>query len=446
MGGGPRSIVIDARVNGFPRAHGIARSVMQLIRHMPQADDGLALRVLVNPGRPQLFPLSELPPHAGVIRTDITFGAVHRCWELARLIRAAGAAVLYVPYPLLTPLICPCPLVVTIHDCTIEGDVSFAGGWHWQAWLKLATRLVLRRAAATTAPTWASLDEVRLHYPSAPHLAMVPNGVDAGRFAAVTPAAVAEVRERYRLPGQFVLTVGARRPHKNHDLLVRALAALPAHISLVIVGAVDPRFRDPLPGLITDLGLRSRVRLLPDVPDEWLPAVYRAASVFAFPSLAEGYGLPVLEAMAAGVPVVASDIPALAEVAGSGALLVPPRDVAGWASALAAVVTDPAAAARWSGPAAAVAAGLTWDRGAIALRQLLAAVAAGDPVPAAGAPSPAGRPGTPAGLLAGAAVQARVTGGPPRWCSVRPRSRALETAERRPPCRDAAISVRRKQA
>ena len=178
MGGGPRSIVIDARVNGFPRAHGIARSVMQLIRHMPQADDGLALRVLVNPGRPQLFPLSELPPQAGVIRTDITFGAVHRCWELARLIRAAGAAVLYVPYPLLTPLICPCPLVVTIHDCTIEGDVRFAGGWHWQAWLKLATRLVLRRAAATTAPTWASLDEVRLHYPSAPHLAMVPNGVE----------------------------------------------------------------------------------------------------------------------------------------------------------------------------------------------------------------------------------------------------------------------------
>ena len=105
----------------------------------------------------------------------------------------------------------------------------------------------------------------------------------------------------------------------------------------MIVGAVDPRFRDPLPSLITDLGLLSRVRLLPDVPDEWLPAVYRAASVFAFPSLAEGYGLPVLEAMAAGVPVVASDIPALAEVAGSGALLVPPRDVAGWASALAAV-------------------------------------------------------------------------------------------------------------
>jgi glycosyltransferase involved in cell wall biosynthesis len=389
MAGGGRSILIDARVNGLPGAHGIARSVIKLAAHMKQGDDGLALQVLINPNRAQLFPLAELPAHAEVVSTDITLGAVHRCWELARLIRAAGAAVLYSPYPTFTPIIRPCPLVVTIHDCTIESDVGFAGGWHRQAGLKLATRTVLRRAAATTAPTRASLAEIRQHYPSAPYPTLVPNGVDIGQFAAVTAGAVAAARDRYRLPEQFILTVGAHRPHKNHELLVRALAALPARVSLVVVGYFDPSFPNPLPGLIAELGLGSRVRLVPEVADEWLPAVYRAALVFAFPSLAEGYGLPVLEAMASGVPVVASDIPALAEVTGPGAVLVAPRDVAGWVSALMATIADRTMSARLSQAGAAVAAGFTWERGAAALRGLLSSVVTGSlssPLPDAPAP------------------------------------------------------------
>ena len=378
MAGGHRSILIDARVNALRGAHGIARSVMKLAASMGQGDDGLALRVLVNPGRAQLFPLSDLPAHAEVVSTDITLGAVHRCLELARLIRAAGAAVLYVPYPTFTPIIRPCPLVVTIHDCTIESDVGFAGGWHRQAGLRLATRTVLRRAAATTAPTIASLAEIGQHYPSAPHPTLVPNGVDIRQFANVSAGAVAAARHRYQLPEQFILTVGAHRPHKNHEVLVRALAALPAHISLVIAGYFDPSFRDPLPALISRLGLESRVRLVPEVADELLPAVYRAASVFAFPSLAEGYGIPVLEAMASGVPVIASRIPALTEVTGSAAVLVSPRDVPEWVSAVLAVLTEPGMAARLAAAGAAVAADRTWERGACALRGLLSRVATGN--------------------------------------------------------------------
>ena len=252
------------------------------------------------------------------------------------------------PYPTFTPFIRPCPIVVTLHDCTIESDVGFAGSRARQAGLTLATRTVLRRAAAITAPSQASLAEIRQHYPSAPRPTLVPNGVDIRPFTAVTPGAVAAARARYQLPGRFILTVGAHRPHKNHGILVRALTALPADVSLVIVGYFDPSFPDPLPGLIAGLGLESRVLLLPGVAEESLPAVYRASSVFAFPSLAEGFGLPVLEAMASGVPVVASDIPALAEVSGSAAMLVPPGDVAAWGSALGLMLGSTAVSARFS--------------------------------------------------------------------------------------------------
>ncbi|HUZ56173.1 MAG TPA: glycosyltransferase family 1 protein [Streptosporangiaceae bacterium] len=368
------SIVIDARVNALPGAHGIARSVMKLTAHLGQAD-GLGLRVLVNSARTQLFPLSEIPAHADVIDTGVRLGAAHRCGELARLIRSVGATVLYVPYPTFTPLIRPCPVVVTVHDCTIESSAAFAGGWHRQAWLALAFRAVLRRAAAVTAPTMASLADIRRHYPYAQRLTLVPNGVDATRFGAVTEADVAAARARYQLPEQFILTVGAHRPHKNHQTLVRALAALPEAVPLVIVGQPDPTFPARLPRLIRELGLDSRVIVVPDVADNWLPAVYRAASVFAFPSLAEGFGLPVLEAMAAGVPVVASDIPALAEVAGPAALPVAPLDVEGWTSALAKVLGDQGTSQALAQAGADVAAGATWERGAGVLLDVLSAVA-----------------------------------------------------------------------
>ncbi len=377
MAGARRSIVIDARVNGFPGAHGLARSVMKLAAHMSEPAGGLALRVLVNPREEQLFPLAELPPHADVIGTDVTAPQLHRCRELARVIGSVDPAVLYVPYPTFTPPLRPCPFVVTVHDCTIEKEVAFAGDRRRQAWTRMITSMVLRRATAVTAPSAASLAEIGRYYPGAPNPTLVPNGVDLRHFSDVTESAVVAARERYGLPRKFVLTVGAHRPHKNHEVLVRALAAIPDGLDLVIVGGTDPGFPDRLPCLIRDLGLRSRVTLVPNVADELLPAVYRAASVFAFPSLAEGYGLPVLEAIAAGVPVVTSDIPVLAEVAGAAAVRVSPGDAAGWAGTITSILSDTSMRTRLTEAGRAAAADAGWEHGAAALSSLLSAVAAG---------------------------------------------------------------------
>ena len=381
MTGGRRSILIDGRVNGLPGAHGLARSLVGLAENLGQADDGLTVRVLINPAREQLFPLTRLSKRTELVSTDITLGALHRFRALARLIGDCGASVLYVPYPLFRPLLCPCPVVVTIHDCTIERDAGFAGGWHRQLGMKVATRAVLSRAVAVTTPTKASFADLGRFYPSAPNPVVIPNGVDTRRFAGATGSAVAAARDRYRLPEHFILTVGAHRPHKNHGVLVRAMLAVPPQVSLVIVGYPDPNFRDYLPGLIAELGLRSRVRLVPSVGDELLPAVYRAAAAFALPSLAEGYGLPALEAMAAGIPVVASAIPVLEEVCSGAAVLVPAHDPAAWASALNLVLGGGPQVAGMVSHGAAVVAAATWERGGLALSELLASVArsAGQP-------------------------------------------------------------------
>jgi glycosyltransferase involved in cell wall biosynthesis len=379
-----RSILIDARVNAVPGGQGLSRCTLKMIEHMGPLPDGLALRVLVNRSLPQLFPLAAIAERAELIDTDIVLPTTirrsneMRSRELGRLIYDLDAAVFYSPYPLFAPRICPCPLVSTIQDCIFEsGSARDAGGWHMRFLLKVATAAALRRSVAVVAPSRATLADIRRFYPSAPRPTLVPGGVDVSQFADVTDEAVKAVRERYDLPEQFVLAVGTHRKHKNHPVLVRALALMPPTVSLVIAGHCEPAFRDPIERQIPDLGLQGRVRLLHSVSDEDLAALYRAASVFAFPSLNEGYGYPPLEAMSAGVPVVASAVPVLEEVHGSAAMLVPPHDETAWATAIMRIIDDPDTASSMVAKGTAAAAAASWKRAALALKELLLSVIEG---------------------------------------------------------------------
>ncbi len=162
-------------------------------------------------------------------------------------------------------------------------------------------------------------------------------------FARVSPEIVTRMREQYGLGARYILAVGQLHPHKNLDVLLDAFARLrettAAPVQLALVG--QPRgAAGALEGRIRAAGLGGEVILTGWVPDADLPALYQGTAVFALPSRYEGFGLPVLEAMASGAPVVTTTATALPEVAGGAALLVEPDDAAGLAGALGQVLGD----------------------------------------------------------------------------------------------------------
>jgi len=137
---------------------------------------------------------------------------------------------------------------------------------------------------------------------------------------------VAEARARYGLPERYLLYLGSNKPHKNLRRLVEAWARLqPQSMPLVIAGAWDGRYPEARQRAAA-LSLEGQVRWLGPVPETDLPALYSGSLLFVFPSLYEGFGLPVLEAMACGTPVVCSNSSSLPEVAGDAALLVDPMN------------------------------------------------------------------------------------------------------------------------
>jgi glycosyltransferase involved in cell wall biosynthesis len=169
------------------------------------------------------------------------------------------------------------------------------------------------------------------------------------------------VRHRYALDHPYVLWVGTIEPRKNLPVLIEAFRRLgPRDEDLVIVG--PPGWGDEVESMIRNIG--DRVRHLGFVAADDLPALYDGARVFCFPSLREGFGLPPLEAMSHGVPVIASSATASEEVVGSAGLLVPAHDVDAWVDALTEVLDDAALRERLSRRGLERAGTFTWSRSA----------------------------------------------------------------------------------
>lgn len=346
------------------RYPGMGRVTFELLRELCTRDVELIVLHSRDSGR---LPVSELLAHPAIqpVPSYVPVASLASRREVRRTVRRFRPDAVYVPYHLATPwLRVGAPVVTVIHDCLVERQAGEGRRSAFSVAYRLATGLALRSAAGVLAPTQATRRDIaRCYGVTLPDEAVVPYGVGPQFFA--VPGRTA--RRPEGLPGRYILHVGARRPHKNQKILVAALAELrPSYpdVGLVLVGQQDPGIPDETGQMIAELGLSDHVRQYTDADDETLLDLYAHATVFAFPSLIGGFGLPVLEAMAAGVPVVASDGEAVQEAAGDGALLVPAQSVADWAKAIDQVLADPGYAAELRMRGAVVAARRSWRQAA----------------------------------------------------------------------------------
>lgn len=208
-------------------------------------------------------------------------------------------------------------------------------------------------------------------------------GVNA-KFHPRTPDACASVLAQYGLTfGRYLLAVGTLEPRKNLIVALHAYSRLPEsvreHVPLVIAGGKG-WLNEELMKALAPLASRGQVRVLGYVPQDWLPALHAGAALFLYPSIYEGFGLPPLEAMASGVPVIASCRASLPEVVGDAGLLLEPTDVEAWTQAMHSLIDDRAQAAELSGAGQIRASGFTWERCARKTLQVYQRVLADEPV------------------------------------------------------------------
>jgi len=333
----PMRLGVDGRELRPGVRTGIGRYLLEILRAASR--DGWSCVVYGDPGAQLDQTL------AGVTFTTLD-GSWTQWWDQVTLPRALardGITVFLSPY-YKGPVRAPCPVVLTIHDLYF---INYPGRHRpvYEAIVTRAARTYAARATAIISDSEYSKREIvaRLGV-SAAKVSVIPVAL-GGEFKPASLTAAA--RARYALTLPYVLYVGNFNPHKNIPRLIRGFALLPGPVrsrhALVLAGGYGEG-RPELARLAESLGLADRVIFSGRVDDADLPALYSEAAVYVTPSLEEGFGSTVLEAMACGAPVIASNRAALPEVVGDAGLLFDAEQERELASVLARVLADPALA------------------------------------------------------------------------------------------------------
>jgi alpha-1,3-rhamnosyl/mannosyltransferase len=345
LGGGVR-IVVDGRYinDGFP---GIARYAFNLVRALGALDGGDELLVLTNRELPNSrFDLAELEglPRCRLVECGIQRFLPSELLQLPRVVARLRPTVFHSPF-FLRPYPLQSPCVVSLHDVIPLHRSYRASGPLDRMVFRIGARLACATAAAILTVTRAAARAIAAWYaPAADRLSVVPLAPDP-RFRPQPPEVAERMRSKLGLCRPYVLHVGSHVAHKNVATLIEAWARLrqtkgleAGDHELVLAGRSAPD--GSLRRRVTRHGLDSEVRFLGEVEEGDMAALYGAADLFVFPSLVEGYGLPVVEAMACGTPVVCSDDPALRELADDAALAVRAGDPAALAEAVRALLAS----------------------------------------------------------------------------------------------------------
>ena len=313
-------VVVDADVLGRQRT-GDETYVTGLLRELAGTRD---FRFAAVTRHPELVPDGieplELPARSQVWRMAVA---------LPLLLRRLRPALAHFQHAL--PLVCPCPAVVTVHDLSFERDPSVMGTRDRLIFRTAVPRSARRADRVLAVSERTKRDLIELYEIPAEKIVVTPNGVDPA-FSPEGP------REDGAPP--YALVVGTLQPRKDPEAAIEALGLLGDVTLRLVFAGPDKGGQAAAERMAERSGLAGRVEFRGHVPREELAALYRGAACLVFPSRYEGFGLPALEAMATGTPVVATTAGALPEVAGNAAILVEDRNPAALAGGIERALAD----------------------------------------------------------------------------------------------------------
>jgi glycosyltransferase involved in cell wall biosynthesis len=337
------TICIDLSAAAHERA-GLGRYAANLAQSMLKLEPSLT--AFINDFRESRLssPLNALPTHtAGLPRKLWRLRAAASYFGGPPMDKAFNGVTLFHATEHLLPKLTRARSVFTLHDTAY---LLFPQYHLLQNRLYLTVmmpRFLARADAVITVSENTRRDALRFYRLDPAKVHVIPEGVEPRFQPENNPQQRAEIKKRYGLPDRFILCVSTIEPRKNLPLLLEAYTALRPqcpNVGLVIAGGKGWLYESFFEHL-RSLGLESQITLTGYVPEADLPGLINCAEVFTYPSKFEGFGLPPLEAMACGVPVVCSNASSLPEVVGDAGILLPPDDVRGWVEALTHVLTDP---------------------------------------------------------------------------------------------------------
>lgn len=358
-----RRYILDARTatNHFP---GIGRYVSSLageIGALLGTDEQLL--ILYDGSQPSRWPMPGATGRVALQNAPVSPFSLGQQRAIPRLLRRLEADIYHSPYYLM-PYRPGLPTIVTIYDF-IPQLIPHLVSSRARLLFRLTTRLALRAADQVITISAATHRDLLRLYPVEPQqVTTIPLAADS-RFRPQSAQETGRVRRRYALGENYVLYFGINKPHKNLVRLVEAWSLVLRHVpdppDLVIAGAWDERYPQ-VKERVVELKIEEDVRFLGPLPEADVPGLYAGALLFVFPSLYEGFGLPVVEAMACGTPVVCARASSLPEVAGDAAALVDATRPEAIAETLVALINDPAARETRQAPSLAQAAHFSWRK------------------------------------------------------------------------------------
>lgn len=357
-------IAIDIREAVRPKRTGKGWYAFQMIKHLLEMNKGNSYILYTD------LPFADFEKYKNVRVKFFPPSALHWHMKVLQDVKKERPDIYFAPSSFIVPALAPkwLKVVITVHDL-----VAWLFPMRHNMKATFIERLTLpyalkRGAYVTTVSENTKKDLIQIFKTKDEKIEVIPCAASEA-FAPFSAQEIQKFREEKNLPEKYILAVGTLEPRKNMKTLIKCMSQIPAEISLYIIGGKGWQYEEIFDE-VKKYGLENRIKFLGYVDEKELPLYYNAAACFVFPSLYEGFGIPPLEAMQCGCPVVCSNTSSLPEVVGESALLVNPLSSHDMSKAIHSILSDVKLATNLREKGLMQAKKFSWEKSAESLQEM----------------------------------------------------------------------------